>query len=95
MSEEKKNKDQQTSEETSPVSESEFENLEDSFKKFRKRLKYRHQVLYILIGFIGAVMAWKGLWSLLDQIPLLENKLICFIGGILILIVTGAFFREM
>ena len=95
MPEEENNTEGQIKNDASFMSENEFEELEDNIKSLQKRLRFRHKVIYALLGFIGVVMAWRGFWRLLNEIPLLENSIVCLVAGISILLVTGAFFKEL
>ncbi len=62
-----------------------FDKLED---KTRARLS-RMPVLYALLGGIGIILFWRGVWHLADSINL--NSLISASLGVSILLITGAF----
>lgn len=64
-----------------------FDKLED---KIRKRLS-RYPILYALIGSIGIILLWRGVWVTADEIPLLASGPISIIVGILILLAIGLF----
>lgn len=61
-----------------------FDKLEDST---RFRLS-RHPVLYALVGAVGIVLVWKGVWETAEYIPALSGPA-SFVLGMAILLVTG------
>lgn len=65
-----------------------FSELEN---KIRAKLS-RYPFLYALIGGIGVVLFWRGVWHIADDINLSSS--ISFVIGIIILIVTGLFVSE-
>ncbi len=60
-----------------------FDKLED---KIRKKLS-RYPIFYALIGSIGIVLLWRGVWMIADDLGL--SGLISVIFGVLILSATG------
>lgn len=62
-----------------------FDQLED---KIRKRLS-RHPALYALIGSIGIILLWRGVWMLADNFEM--SGLVSAILGVAILLLTGLF----
>lgn len=50
----------------------------------------RHPFLYALIGGIGVVLFWRGIWHTADSIPFLSGP-VSTILGFIILVITGAF----
>lgn len=60
-----------------------FDKLED---KIRKRLS-RYPILYALIGSIGIVLLWRGVWMIADDLGI--SALVSAIFGIIILSATG------
>lgn len=85
----------QVKNEASFASEGDLDELEDRIKKFQKRLKFHHKVIYGLFAFIGAVMAWHGMWTLLAKVNFFNQGWPTLVLGILVLAITGAFFREI
>lgn len=45
----------------------------------------KHEVLFPLIAVAGLVLVWKGLWGILDQLPIISYSAISLILGVLIL----------
>lgn len=62
-----------------------FDKLED---KVRSKLS-RMPVVYALVGGIGVILFWRGVWHLADEISL-NSTLSTIIGGT-ILLLSGAF----
>ena len=63
-----------------------FDRLED---KIRGGLS-RYPILYALIGGVGVIMFWRGIWHTADGIPFLTGPVSTLIG-LLILFLTGIF----
>jgi large-conductance mechanosensitive channel len=60
-----------------------FDKLED---KIRAKLS-RHPVIYALLGSIGIILLWRGIWVLADNLEI--DGLISSIIGFLILLLSG------
>ncbi len=70
----------------------EFEkNLDKLEEKIRERLS-RYPTLYALIGGIGVVLFWRGIWHMADDISMTSE--VSFILGFIILITTGLLVSE-
>lgn len=63
-----------------------FDKLED---KVRGKLS-RYPILYALIGSVGVVLFWRGVWHTADYFPFLNGP-VSTILGIIILFITGIF----
>jgi len=61
----------------------------------RSDLKFHHKVIYALLVFLGLVLVWYGLWSIISVIPILNKPFVALATGIAVLVLTGAFFREL
>lgn len=64
-----------------------FDKLED---KVRGHLS-RYPTIYALIGGIGIVLFWRGIWHSADSIPYLSNSWVSTLVGSIILLLTGVF----
>lgn len=64
-----------------------FDQLEDMVRGHLSR----YPIVYALIGGIGVVLFWRGVWHTADDIPILDNSWVSLIVGSLILLVTGIF----
>ena len=62
-----------------------FDVLED---KIRHHLSH-YPIIYALVGFVGVVLTWRGIWHLADEIGM--NPWWSVILGILILLSSGLF----
>jgi hypothetical protein len=51
----------------------------------------RSPLLYALIGGVGIVLFWRGVWHTADMIPIIENGPVSIIVGAVILLITGIF----
>ena len=62
------------------------------FDKFEDKVRAvlsRHPVLYAMIGSIGIILLWRGIWGLADEYGMSSGTSI--IIGTIILLVTGLF----
>jgi hypothetical protein len=64
-----------------------FDRLED---KVRGRLS-RSPLLYALIGGVGIVLFWRGVWHLADSLPIISNSSISIVVGTTLLLISGIF----
>jgi len=62
-----------------------FDKLED---KIRRKLSH-HPILYALVGGIGVVLFWRGIWHTADDINI--GSIVSMIIGATILLITGVF----
>lgn len=67
----------------------EEEKLEERDQTFIQRLALNkvkdHKLLLVLIVFVGGGLAWKGLWALLDSIPVFDYSLVSLFAGLALL----------
>jgi hypothetical protein len=64
----------------------------DFFEYKRAELTSRfrsHYFLYTLIGAIGMIIFWRGIWDLSYEIPILSHPLVSIVVGLVILALTG------
>lgn len=66
-----------------------------SFRDTSQGLKLHHRILYTSCVFTGVVLVWYGLWDIVTAIPLLNRPLVALVTGVLLLVFTGSFFREL
>ena len=64
-------------------------------KKFRRKLKRSHKIVYVLLTFIGVTMVWYSFWTIISEIPVLNNPYICGSIGIVILAILGQFYDNL
>ena len=65
-----------------------FDKLED---RVRGKLSH-YPILYALLGGVGVILFWRGIWHIADEINL--NSLISIIIGSVVLLLTGVFVSE-
>lgn len=64
-----------------------FDKLED---KIRGHLS-RYPIIYALVGGVGVVLFWRGVWHTADEIPFLSKSWVSLGVGTGILLATGIF----
>jgi hypothetical protein len=76
-----------------------FETIEQNIIKetnsWQRRLKRRHRMLYALFTFIGVMLLWYGFWTLISEIPILNNPYLASVLGFVILLVLHQFYDNM
>jgi hypothetical protein len=60
-----------------------------------KRFKIHHKIIFAFVVFFGINLLWYGMWTLVDDTPILHNPFIALISGAIILIVTGYFYENL
>ncbi len=69
-----------------------IENAVKFFDKIERKIRGRlshHPIFYALIGGIGVIIFWRGIWHLADDINI--SSIVSIIIGAIILLVTGVF----
>jgi hypothetical protein len=64
----------------------------DFFEYKRAELTNRfrsHYLLYTLIGGIGMIVFWRGIWDLTYVIPVVENPVVSIVIGLFLMAITG------
>ena len=56
---------------------------------FRKH----HKIIFSLIGAVGAIMVWRGVWNLVDTAPFVNAPAISIILGLFLVAISGFFFK--
>ena len=74
--------------------------MKKRFKLFRKErriiryeLSHIDKVIIFIIGSVGGILFWKGLWILFDGFHVLADPWISISAGLLILFFTGLLIR--
>lgn len=52
--------------------------------RFFKNLKQKYPSIYSITVFIGVLMAWRGIWGLLDRYFFPDNSMLSYVLGIII-----------
>lgn len=58
-----------------------------------KRFRLHHKLIFALIGIIGIIMVWRGVWTLIDTTPFFNAPVISIILGLLLVVISGFFFK--
>lgn len=64
-----------------------FDKLED---KVRGKLS-RYPLLYAVVGGVGIVLFWRGVWHTADMIPFIQNGPVSVAVGTILLLLSGIF----
>ena len=64
-----------------------FDRLEDVVRGHLSQFP----LVYALIGGVGVVLFWRGVWHTADEIPVLHNSWVSLAVGTAILLITGIF----
>jgi hypothetical protein len=63
-------------------------------KRFMRKLKRRHRIIFAMLVFIGAVFLWYGIWTIISEVPVINNPYISTILGMIILLATGMYYNN-
>lgn len=66
--------------------------FDNSFRGIN-RFRLHHKLIFSLVGIIGIIMVWRGVWTLFDNTPLLKDPLISIIIGFILVAFSGFFFK--
>lgn len=81
------------------ILESRLEKLEKvahgKAEKWRKNFDRRHHYIYIFIAFIGVTMVWYAVWTVVSELPILNNPWVAGGVGLAILLMLGKFFDRL
>jgi K+-transporting ATPase A subunit len=66
--------------------------LGNSFRKI-KRLRLHHKIIFSLIGIVGIILVWRGVWTFFDNTPFLNDPVVSIIVGFLLVGFSGLFFK--
>lgn len=61
----------------------------------QKSLKLHHKIIYLALIFLGVVLVWYGAWTIVAQIPVLNNPVVAIVIGVILLIFTGTIYKEL
>jgi hypothetical protein len=60
-----------------------------SFRRFR----IHHRILFYILGAMGVIFIWRGVWMLIDQTPIFSYPLTSLAVGVGLTIFAGVFFE--
>lgn len=49
----------------------------------------------LVAGALGVILFWRGIWSLADATPIIENPWVSLFVGLFLLVVSHQFYREI
>ena len=58
-----------------------------------RRLRLHHRIAFTLLGTVGIILIWRGTWNLFDRAPFLNDPLTSILAGLLLVILSGIFFK--
>ena len=71
------------------------EKMTDEINRFDQNLKLHHKIIYGALVFLGVVLIWYGVWDIVGVIPILKNPYVAAMTGIIILALTGTFYKKL
>ena len=71
------------------------EKMTGEINRFDQNLKLHHKIIYGTLVFLGVVLIWYGLWDIVGMIPILKNPYVATVAGIIILALTGTFYKKL
>ena len=64
-------------------------------KSHSARYKKNKNTLLLIIGAIGVILFWRGVWALADITPVIANPWISLALGIVALVLSHQLYREL
>ena len=61
----------------------------------KSRGKIGRNAFLLVTGSIGVILFWRGVWALADGTPILENPWVSLFLGLVILVLSHQFYREL
>ncbi len=63
-------------------------------KRVMRELKLHHKMLFAFIVFFAAVLLWYGIWTIISDIPIINNPYVASVLGVFILVITGSYYSN-
>lgn len=57
------------------------------------RLRKHHKIVFYVLGIIGSVFIWRGVWLVIDVAPFFNNPIVSIILGFLLVVCAGVFYN--
>src|SRR3989338_3920542 len=64
-------------------------------KRKQQRKKHRVPLARILIGAIGIILLWRGVWDFVRDVPIIEDPIVSIVIGLLLLYISHEYYREL
>lgn len=61
-------------------------------RKEKKRLK---RAILLLIGAMGIIVFWRGVWTLADTTPVIKDPFVSVTIGVILLLISHQWYREL
>lgn len=63
--------------------------------KGTKSSKQNKKIISLVIGSLGIIIFWRGIWTVADYTPIIENPVVSIILGLILLIISHQWYREL
>ncbi|OGC50381.1 hypothetical protein A2716_04205 [candidate division WWE3 bacterium RIFCSPHIGHO2_01_FULL_40_23] len=70
-----------------------IKSIKSSPQKGLKKLQLKHKVIFTLIGSVGVILVWRGIWTFSDINPFLNNPVSSIVVGLILVIISGFLFK--
>ncbi len=61
----------------------------------KKSNKKRKQAFYVILGALGIILFWRGIWTVADYSPIIENPVVSIALGLILLVVSHQWYKEL
>ncbi|MBI2032491.1 MAG: hypothetical protein HYT09_02490 [Candidatus Levybacteria bacterium] len=58
-----------------------------------REARERHKIISTLMGIVGVVLIWRGIWTITDSLPYFNHPWLSLLVGLILVIVSGIFFK--
>lgn len=70
-------------------SQSQMTPVESKFK----RMRLHHKLIFSILGTVGVVAFWRGIWSFFDGTPYLSHPISSIGVGLVLLVISGFLYK--
>ncbi len=60
-----------------------------------KKKPHRVPLARILVGAIGVILLWRGVWDFVKEVPVIQEPLVSVAVGLLLLYFSHEYYREL
>ena len=57
------------------------------------KFRNHHKIIFALVGVVGIILVWRGIWTLVDTTPFFNTPIISIIAGLFLVAISGLFFK--
>ncbi len=65
----------------------------DATNEVHKIIRFRRKIVVSLLGTVGVVLLWRGLWLVFDLTPLVSHPFASIILGLFVLVLSGFLYK--